>query len=59
MKKTTANAPKSWKDIYAVSIKPMLEVGQRYASLHQALKDNNFELASYHWKKIKQTIKNG
>ncbi|WDE06152.1 hypothetical protein SG34_004260 [Thalassomonas viridans] len=38
---------------------PMLEVGQRYSSIHQALKDNNFELASYHWKKIRQTIKNG
>ena len=38
---------------------PMLEVGQRYQSLYQALVDNNFELANYHWKKTRQTIENG
>jgi cytochrome c1 len=38
---------------------PMLEVGQRYQSLYQALLDNNYGFAEYQWKKIKTTIKNG
>lgn len=38
---------------------PMLEVGQRFKRLHQALVDNNHELAVYQWKKIKKTIENG
>ena len=38
---------------------PMLEVGQRYQSLYQALKDNNYDFANYQWKKIRTTIKNG
>lgn len=38
---------------------PMLEVGQRFKRLHQALVDNNSQLAVYQWKKIKKTIENG
>lgn len=38
---------------------PMLEVGQRFTTLHQAITDKNYELATYHWKKIKVTIENG
>jgi len=38
---------------------PMLEVGQRFKRLHQALLDSNSELAVYQWKKIKKTIENG
>ncbi|TWX71679.1 hypothetical protein ESZ36_00115 [Colwellia demingiae] len=38
---------------------PMLEVGQRYESLYQALQDENYDFAAYQWKKIKKTIDNG
>ena len=38
---------------------PMLEVGQRYASMQQALQDKNYDFANYQWKKIKKTINNG
>ena len=38
---------------------PMWEVGERYQHIKQAIADKNFELASYHWKKIKTTIENG
>ena len=38
---------------------PMWEVGERYQHLEQAIIDSNFELASYHWNKIKTTIENG
>jgi len=38
---------------------PMWEVGERYQSLHEALSRNNYDLAAYHWKKIRTTIKNG
>jgi hypothetical protein len=38
---------------------PMWEVGERYEKLHAALVRGNFELASYHWAKIKLTIENG
>lgn len=38
---------------------PMLEVGQRFKRLHQALVDDNHQLAVYQWKKIKKTIENG
>ncbi|MCL1124747.1 hypothetical protein [Shewanella surugensis] len=37
----------------------MWEVGERYEKLYQALKDDNFDLALYHWAKIKVTIENG
>ena len=37
----------------------MLEVGQRYESLYQALQDENYDFATYQWKKIKKTIDNG
>lgn len=38
---------------------PMWEVGERYAVIYEALKRENFELAAYHWDKIKTTIENG
>lgn len=38
---------------------PMWEVGDRWAGLHEALKRDNFDLAIYHWDKIKTTIENG
>jgi len=38
---------------------PMWEVGDRYEKLYAALVRGNFELASYHWAKIKLTIENG
>jgi hypothetical protein len=38
---------------------PMWEVGARYEKLYAALVRGNFELASYHWAKIKLTIENG
>jgi cytochrome c553 len=38
---------------------PMWEVGERYEKLYAALVRGNFELASYHWAKIKLTIENG
>ncbi|WP_150113811.1 hypothetical protein [Colwellia psychrerythraea] len=38
---------------------PMLEVGQRYESLYQALQDENYDFAIYQWNKIKKTIENG
>lgn len=38
---------------------PMWEVGERYGHIQQAIKDQNFDLAIYHWNKIKKTIENG
>jgi citrate synthase len=38
---------------------PMWEVGHRYEIVYEAIVDKNYELASYHWGKIKTTIKNG
>jgi len=38
---------------------PMWEVGERYRGVHDALTRNNFDLAIYHWDKIKTTIENG
>lgn len=38
---------------------PMWEVGERYEKIHAALARGNFELAAYHWRKIKTTIENG
>lgn len=38
---------------------PMWEVGERYQAVHTALSRNNFELAGYHWEKIRTTIENG
>ena len=38
---------------------PMWEVGERYQHIEQAIRDKNFELATYHWNKIKTTIENG
>lgn len=38
---------------------PMWEVGERFQRLHDALARGNYELASYHWEKIRTTIENG
>lgn len=38
---------------------PMWEVGERFQSVYDALGDENYELAAYHWEKIKATIVNG
>jgi hypothetical protein len=37
----------------------MWEVGERFQSVYDALGDENYELAAYHWEKIKVTIVNG
>lgn len=37
----------------------MIEVGERYQSLYDALGDKNFELAAYQWEKIKELIELG
>lgn len=37
----------------------MREVGERYQSVHEALNRHNFELANYHWDKIRSSIENG
>lgn len=38
---------------------PMWEVGERYRNLYHAIKDRNWELANYQWRKIKRTINTG
>ena len=38
---------------------PMWEVGERYERVEQALRDENWALASYHWEKIRTTIEGG
>jgi len=38
---------------------PMWEVGERFESIYDALADENYDLAVYHWEKIKVTIVNG
>jgi hypothetical protein len=38
---------------------PMWEVGERYQHLHEALTRQNYDLALYHWDKIKTSIENG
>ena len=38
---------------------PMWEVGERYEHVEQALRDENWPLAAYHWEKIKATIEGG
>jgi cytochrome c553 len=38
---------------------PMWEVGERFRMIHQALADENWELALYHWEKTRDTIVNG
>ena len=38
---------------------PMWEVGHRYSGLYDALERENYDLALYHWDKIKTTIQNG
>lgn len=36
----------------------MWEIGERYVGLHEALLRDNFDLATYHWDKIKQSLDN-
>ncbi|WP_068874018.1 MULTISPECIES: hypothetical protein [unclassified Phenylobacterium] len=38
---------------------PMWEVGERFERLHGALERGNYDLAVYHWEKIRTTIENG
>jgi hypothetical protein len=38
--------------------KPMLEVGERFSKLHEALTRENYELAVYQWWKIETRIRN-
>lgn len=38
---------------------PMWEIGERYQRVEQALRDENWELAAYHWDKIKSTLEGG
>jgi hypothetical protein len=38
---------------------PMWEVGERYMRVYDALADGNYELATYHWEKIRSTITTG
>ncbi len=38
---------------------PMREVGDRYLGLYDAIERENYDLALYHWDKIKTTIQNG
>lgn len=38
---------------------PMWEVGERYRHVEQALRDENWALAQYHWDKIRTTIEGG
>ena len=37
---------------------PMWEVGERFQRIHDALERENYQLAVYHWDKIKTTIEN-
>lgn len=38
---------------------PMMEVGERYQRLYDAIRDRNWELADYQWNKIRLTINTG
>lgn len=38
---------------------PMQEVGERYKGVYSAIRDRNWELADYHWDKIKVAINVG
>lgn len=38
---------------------PMMEVGERYRGAYNAIRDKNWELADYHWDKIKSAINGG
>jgi hypothetical protein len=38
---------------------PMAEIGNRYLAVYQALNDQNFELAAYHWDKIPIAMRSG
>ncbi|DAB27461.1 MAG: hypothetical protein A2513_09485 [Sulfurimonas sp. RIFOXYD12_FULL_33_39] len=37
----------------------MMEVGYRYESVKKAVDEKNYELALYHWQKIKTAMQNG
>ncbi|MBS4097462.1 MAG: hypothetical protein KGZ83_11590 [Sulfuricella sp.] len=38
---------------------PMMEVGERYQRLYDAIKDKNWELADYQWDKVRMAINTG
>jgi hypothetical protein len=38
---------------------PMWEIGHRYQGLYDALEHENYDLALYHWDKIRTTMQNG
>ena len=38
---------------------PMWEIGERYQAIYDALGDKNYELAAYHWEKIKVAMVTG
>ena len=38
---------------------PMWEIGERYQIVYDALENENYDLALYHWRKIKTTLENG
>jgi hypothetical protein len=38
---------------------PMWEVGERYMRIYEAIGDRNWDLAVYHWEKLRDTIVNG
>jgi hypothetical protein len=37
---------------------PMLEIGERFTRIHDALGRSNYERAAYHWTKIQQALTN-
>lgn len=39
--------------------KPMWEVGERYRLIYEALQLENYDLAIYHWEKIRATVEGG
>lgn len=39
--------------------KPMWEVGERYRMIYEALKLENYDLALYHWDKIRAAVQSG
>lgn len=36
---------------------PMIEIGQRYQAIYDALGDANYDLALYHWEKIREGVR--
>lgn len=47
-------------EYYLAGFSPsMWEAGERYAQLHEAIKRENYDLALYHWDKIRDVIERG